>query len=344
MTVIDHRILIPKSPEKVWSIVSDLTRNTSWQTDCSNVTLLTSKRVGPNVRWRYVAHNGREYVMEITAWYDGLGYEYRYVDGAPFNQSQGRIRLQEIAEGTVIQWTLNYEIGGVLGGVRNAVGLRRQIESVMVDSLRKLWIVVKESSVDDKPREAKSLMRDAPEYEARIQYRSRFDSPKSGSVDGLEKLPEPPVADEDTRPHIVVSPADEPLLPTLTEEGGDSSGKQPADVASVSMSQTDETEHSEDFPLAQLNLAGEGKTEQPISTVTFEVMLPTTAGPILERDTSKLDTAEISVFDLFGVPRPGQPLQLETIVAPQKREQKRRSGLRIVLRHRHIRVRRTGLI
>lgn len=344
MTVIDHRILIPKSPEKVWSIVSDLTRNVSWQSDCLNVTLLTSKRVGPNVRWRYTSANGREYVLETTAWYDGLGYEYRHVDGAPFNQSQGRIRLQEIAEGTVIQWTLNYEIGGVLGGVRNAVGLRRQIESVMVDSLRKLWTVVKESSDDDRPREVKSLMRDAPEYEARIQYRSRFDLAKSESDAGLEELPEPPIADEDTRPHIVASPTDEPLLPTMTEEGRDGQGMQPANVASLPIHQIEQSGHSDGSPLPRLNLVDDAKHEQTTDTVAPEDVLPAIVGPVLERNTSKLDTAEISVFDLFGVPRPGQPLRLETIAVPQKREQKGRSGLRIVLRHRYTRVRRTGLI
>ena len=64
-------------------------------------------------------------MAEIRAWYEGLGYEYSYVERPPFKSALGRVRLQEIPEGTVVQWTLEYEIGGVLGGVRGALGVAR---------------------------------------------------------------------------------------------------------------------------------------------------------------------------------------------------------------------------
>ena len=48
-------------------------------------------------------------VVEISAWYDTLGYEYRIVDGAKFGENQGRIRLQEVAEGTLVRWIFQYE-------------------------------------------------------------------------------------------------------------------------------------------------------------------------------------------------------------------------------------------
>jgi hypothetical protein len=345
MTIIDHRILIPQSPDKIWFVISDLTRNSIWQTDCSSVSVLTSKRTGPNVRWRYTTLNGREYVMETTAWYDGLGYEYKYVDGALFRQSQGRIRLQEIAEGTIVQWTLNYEVGGMFGGVRNIVGFKRHLEDVMIDSLRKLWTVVKESGFDNKLREAKSLMRDAPDYEARNQYKSRFASTTPEAVSEAEKLLEPSIVEEDTRPHAV---GDEPEFLSRVDVSARKPEPQRAKDTLSSVRQSDRSgvkRPDEDTQPTQLQLSeSEVVLEQRVSTDKSEGSELPNAALIKEQDTSTLDTAEISVFDLFGVPRPSQTRQLQTIITPQKQQQIGRTGLRIVSRHRQVRVRRTGVI
>ncbi|MBL8163683.1 MAG: SRPBCC family protein, partial [Anaerolineae bacterium] len=204
MSQLDHRILIPKSSEAVWQYLSDFANNPAWQTDCKTLSFLTSKRNSAGMRWRYTTASGREYVAETTAWYDGLGYEYTFVDGTPFRESKGRLRLQEIAEGTVVQWTFSYELGGVLGGLMNAVSARRQIESAMIDSLRLLWKEMQKVSAEQ-PFEAKSLMRDALDYEARAQYKPRHTpvKPPAGEVitqDAPATIPEPPITEEDTRP------------------------------------------------------------------------------------------------------------------------------------------------
>ena len=167
MTIIDHRILIPAAPDVVWNYISDITHNPDWQVDCRDVIFLTSRREGPGVRWRYAAPNGHEYVTAVTAWYNGLGYEYYLVDGAPYRENKGRIRLQEIPEGTIVQWTFTYELGGVFGGMRNALGLNRQVDQTIAESLKMLWQKIKESGAASRPHEAKSLMRDAPNVDAR---------------------------------------------------------------------------------------------------------------------------------------------------------------------------------
>src|SRR5687768_12356722 len=117
MNTIDAAIHIPAPPRVVWDYISDITNNTRWQIDCRSVTFLTSKKEGPGTRWRTTSDKGNDQVVEITAWYEGLGYQYTFIDGAPFRESIARIRLQEIPEGTVVQWTLTYEAGGVLGGL-----------------------------------------------------------------------------------------------------------------------------------------------------------------------------------------------------------------------------------
>ncbi len=240
MTTIDHRILIPAAPDVVWDFISDITRNPQWQVDCFEVVFLTSKRDGPGLRWRYSTPNGAEFVIAVTAWYNGLGYEYYFVDGVPFRENKGRIRLQEIPEGTIVQWTFTYELGGILGGVRSALGMKRQINRTIADSLKTLWQEMKQSGIE-RSHEAKSLMREAPDVTTRSTYQPRHPSvmaqnqehpemppaPQPSAVvaeppvneDDGQNIPaivEPPISDEDTRPrHPVAAPTakSEPEVP-----------------------------------------------------------------------------------------------------------------------------------
>ncbi|MFQ3568087.1 MAG: SRPBCC family protein [Aggregatilineales bacterium] len=232
MATIDQRILIPASQEAVWNFISDLSNNPSWQVDCKSVSFITSKRSGQGARWRMTNDRGRDAVAEITTWYNGLGYEYIFVDGVPFRSSRGRIRLQEIAEGTIVQWTFTYEMGGILGGIRSP---NRHIETTMAESLKTLYRVLKRKGSEG-VHEVKSLMRDAPDVEARAQYKPRHpsiavDSPKisapaavlvvepeisEGDAEPLFAFhfpEEPPVAADDTRPRPALA-----SVPTLPPE------------------------------------------------------------------------------------------------------------------------------
>ncbi len=207
MNELDQTILIAAAPDAVWAYVSDLNQNPAWQSDCQSVVFLSKQRSGKGARWRYRNLSGKEYELEITAWYDGLGYEYRYLDG----RARGRIRLHEIAEGTTIQWTLNYETQGRLGGMRNALGLKRNYRRFMDDSLLALQATVRRSVGNDNSFEARSLMRDSLAYEARVNYKPRHPSPVRDGAGAPPPPPieEPPVLEEDTRPHPALADASE---------------------------------------------------------------------------------------------------------------------------------------
>lgn len=407
MTILDHRILIPKSPEKIWEFLSDISNNPAWQVDCTDISLLTNKRSGAGIRWRYTTSGGRSFVVETTAWYDGLGYEYTFVDGAPFKESKGRIRLQEIAEGTVVQWTLTYETGGVFAGFRNAVGLKRQFENAMVDSLKNLWKVLQKVMPEDKPREVKSLMRDAPDYESRTHYRPRHPSKTDEQAppveQGVSAIIEPPISLEDTRPRAPVrvevppiepepeSPEDAEALrsefaPPLSEIVEDSSVSEfaaslattePSDevqdpfapAAEVSsptldvvppMSRTTTQEspvlppEPTSAPLPQPEAPKRRTTTQETRVVTPEPEreVPPAAAPVPSTpDTVKMATGEMSVFELFGIPRPSQTQEIQPVVIPEEVEevittpegviaQPSRIGLRLVLRRKRVKIRR----
>ena len=394
MTILDHRILIPKSPEKIWEFLSDLSQNSAWQVDCKTVSVLTPKHTGAGMRWRYTSNSGRSYVAEITAWYDGLGYEYTIVDGVPFSENKGRIRLQEIAEGTVVQWTFTYETSGMLAGVRNAVSLKRQFEGTMVDSLKNLWKVLQKVMPDDRPREVKSLMRDAPDYESRTQYRPRH-APTKSELDAqplpessVSEIIEPPISADDTRPRAPVrmdslpvqdepiaetstafsQPVDDPdtgtiepvVYPLLVEKQPDARDFVPrppdrrieSDFSSVpSRRATQEMKPiiSEPVPPAEPISV---KADEPLEVVPLAPPKVEPASSTASFDTVKMATGEMSVFELFGLPRPSQTQEINRVVIPEPVPETietpvisikpTRIGLRLVLRRKHIAIRRPG--
>ncbi len=385
MTILDHRILIPKSPEKIWEFLGDLSQNSAWQVDCTSVSILTPNRSGAGVRWRYTTKSGRSYVAEITAWYVGLGYEYTFIDGTPFSESKGRIRLQEIAEGTVVQWTLTYETGGMLAGVRNA-GVKRQFETPMVDSLKNLWKVLQKVMPEDRPREVKSLMRDAPDYESRTHYRPRHPSTKQDdqyqpetAADGISSIVEPPIAADDTRPRAPVSvvagdsasqtddqafqpesaPKSEPTAETVSEIQIPEPIPEQVTTPTILDEETVAENNSPVIPTSVRTVT------QETSAVATETAFPASSAvdntedaPDVSSDatvpyppdTVKMATGEMSVFDLFGLPRPSQTQEMNRVVIPEPTIETAESsvvsieptrmGLRFILRRKRITIRR----
>ncbi len=195
-TVIDHAISIPAPQEQVWQQVRDIQLNTEWQANSEQVTFLTGKQNGRGTRWRNLTPDGSEQVIEITAWYEGLGYEYVIVDGVSFETNRGRIRLQEVPEGTVVQWTFTYEVGGMFGSLRNALGTKGRIDGDVVDSLRNLYRYVKSTRNDEyTPEQSRALMRAAPDVEERSKYQPRHPSVvRQGATDSPAELNNDPDA------------------------------------------------------------------------------------------------------------------------------------------------------
>jgi uncharacterized membrane protein len=331
MTIIDQRILIPAGPEVVWEQLSDIANNPKWQADCKSVSFLTSLREGPGMRWRTTSASGHEYVLEITAWYDRIGYEYIYVDGVPYRENKGRVRLQEIAEGTVVQWTFTYEMPGLVGGLRNSLGIKRQIENTMIDSLKSLWRHVNQSGGSQPFHTAKSLMRDAIDYEKRAQYKPRHPSAVSDRREDMiseQVLFEPPIAEDDTRPRPAVAeaptpekepdfltdvPASEspiieekrstPEVPVVDMVAPDTAPVQIKPEKVDAIPEPVEKSVIADWPLESDLTPLMGKRDTPL----MSAVKPT---PLAENEPDKLDTGKISIWEVFGVPRPSETQEI----------------------------------
>ncbi|MFO7320153.1 MAG: SRPBCC family protein [Chloroflexota bacterium] len=297
MTTIDQRILIPAPPEVVWELISDIGNNPRWQAGCTSVTYLTSKRAGPGVRWRQTMDKGDEYVIEITAWYDGLGYQYTYVDGLPFRESTGRIRLQEIPEGTVVQWTITYEAAGLFGQMRAALGLKRRLDNMLVLSLKTLWKQVNESGSAKKYREAKSLIREAPDAEARANYRPRHTPVidlrvEAGQSDHGSLMPvtapvidEPPLSDEDTRPRRPVSPP--PAMPV-----------QPRQTIDELVAETEEPEFLREIDARTSSTVTDDERFKPPQPAASSVAAPEQQVEASGKDTQRTPESELRAVEV----------------------------------------------
>lgn len=421
MTTIDQRILIPAPPDTVWEYLSDIAHNPNWQADCQNVQFLSSKRQGVGTRWRTDLERGRDTVTEITSWYNGLGYEYVHIDGVNYKENKGRLRLQEIAEGTVVQWTFTFEVGGLLSGVR---GGTRQLENTMANSLKALYKEIKQYNQSGSFA-AKSLMRDAPGVEARQHYKPRHPSPTQEDDEGealavqpltFEEPPtvagdalfmpptdlvidEPPIAEEDTRPNPAVvsdgvtvepltlstalplEPAAEPVDEVIEGEIVEGEFIEIMDVVPVSEAEEDETvvpiTISDVLPNALKTNPPELETAievgEPVSTPEAVVESVAAPAPVEQIDSkteapsnvipedefvqaAPLPDAEsieaaigerpgLSIWDVFGVPRPSQTQEVEAATPPPPPappadlEAPRRQGMRVTIRRRMVKVR-----
>lgn len=384
MNIIDQRILIPASPEVIWGIVSTMERNPQWQVNCRDVSFLTTNHQGQGMRYRAVSPKGRDYVVQVSAWYENVGYAYQIVDSnIPFRDNRGRLRLQEVNEGTIVQWVFEYELGGALSGLRNTLGVRRGLEGDIIKSLENLWRVVTDAT-GSKTYISKSAIREAPDVEARAQYKPRHETktrqPDEAEIPNL--FDEPPIDEGDTRPRppaqiesvdpFAISAVDN--TPPMPEPDFLSNLEQPAPLQSHDIFQPPRTE--EDTP-AFSRPSDSSAESPPTPPSTKRVEVPAYQSPeaseteqyhleFIENEPSVTDTSTMSVFDLFGLPKPSETQQMQAVqlidantsqtppptdsqIIPrvevasthQSSTQREKSvGLRVTLRRRNIRIRR----
>ena len=337
MNVIDHAILIAASPAFIWRFLGDVSQNPKWQEDCTTVSFLTTQREGKGARWRYSTPKGKDFVIEITAWYDTLGYEYMIVDGSSLGENKGRMRLQEIAEGTLVQWTFNYEVEGAFSGFRNSLGLKRGLSSNIQDSLRNLYKLIQAETGGIPTHEAKALLKEAPDVEQRSSYEPRHPSSIKDNLEETfaepdypsehpisynmysESIIEPPVADDDTKPNPVVQGTEELSVAVDVSEPSflqqipepplvDSDTKPNAPISDdeiATYSATDE--------IAKSRVENRESVQPRDVTAEAKIVSPSPLEKPITPSPDIRDTASVSVFDIFGLQKPSETQEIRTL-------------------------------
>ncbi len=211
MTLIDQRILIDAPAPVVWEFLSDPERQAAWHVGYSGISILTTQRTGQGVRRRCtLAGQGKDVIEEITAWVDGLGYEYRLIEGGPYGTFQGRFRLQPVPDGTTVQWTVSYKTKGVAGWLKDRTSGRNTLMAMMADSLRRLRRQVDELGVRaDQDYRARVGIRARLNADERAQYQRRHAPPPGVDVYGS--------AEQSGVPVTLDEPASQPAETAVTE-------------------------------------------------------------------------------------------------------------------------------
>ena len=137
-TLIDQRILAPAPTHVVWAVLADSAQLPGWRIDCAEVQMLTPRQFGVGTQRECFPPRGKSFVEEITAWYEGLGYEYTQLDNRSYSEWLARIRLQAVPDGTIVQWTISYAPAGLMGRVSNEISGKARVEEDCANSLRQL--------------------------------------------------------------------------------------------------------------------------------------------------------------------------------------------------------------
>jgi uncharacterized membrane protein len=214
VALIDQRILIDAPPQVVWEYVSDPARVPLWHAGYRTISVLTTQQTGQGTRRRCTpAAGGKDLIEEITAWVDGLGYEYRVVEGGLYRSFQGRFRLQAGPDGTSVQWTVWYRPKGVLGAIKNRLSGERQMAAMMTASLRQLRRTMDELGVRmDAMFRAKVGIQGRLNVDERAHYQRRHAAPTDAESSDDAGLPAPEVAPGAAAPPAEGTPAPE-LIP-----------------------------------------------------------------------------------------------------------------------------------
>jgi len=221
MTLIDHRILVAAPPQVIWELVGDLSATPKWHVNCSQASVLNTRQSGPGTRCRLSITNGPDIVFEIVSWVENFGYEYTVVDG-PYSSSLGRIRLRALPQGTAVQWTFEYELGGPASGLRDALFTRQRLNNEIEQSLKRLKKVVEATGVSMTAEVAERVaMHPAPTAEERAVLAEKVTrtQPAVKAVPPPQAEPSPAAA-----PPVVIDEGDlppppRPAAPTVIDEG-----------------------------------------------------------------------------------------------------------------------------
>lgn len=314
MTLIDQRILIPAPAQAVWQIIADHRLLPQWRSDVQTTSILTTRSDSRGTRRRITPRNSRKDIIEeITVWYDGVGYEYHIVDGSPYKSFFSRIRLQSTPDGTIVQWTMTFELGNLLKRFLQGRSHRRRLEKLAIESLRNLrrYVASKGITIDAQHRE-KTRIKEAPDADARAEYGAKIIATKTPDP----VIDEPPIRIEDTPsvprvvpPSFLAEAMKDVAPPPAVEPKEDTRPVQPITDKQVAAAEAvKETPlPAPIIPEPPIDPVSDTKPKQPV----FAPRTEAPAAPAKEDlppPTGKRDTGQISIWEVFGLDRPKDEL------------------------------------
>lgn len=319
-TLIDQRILIPAPTYAIWAVLADANQLPSWRIDCQKVEILTARQFGVGMRCRCTPPRGKPKIEEMLAWYEGLGYEYQVVENRAYRSYVGRLRLQAVPEGTIVQWTITYEPKGLLSRLMNKISGRAQLEEDCADSLRQLYRVIQAlgygagSSPEARKRQTlqpvQSIVRSStqpivvPAEEAAADTKPRKPEGLAEAIAAKAEAGVPYATTQPAHGTPATAPTDladvlpaTPPPPVLEEELPPGMPEHLKVTPPQGIPKVD---------LSRVRYADEVGAENDLAPADEDLRQTQLMRPGLPPPTSKDDTGEISIWDAFGIKPPSR--------------------------------------
>lgn len=272
MPLIDQRILIDAPPGVVWQVISDQSQLVRWHAGYTSVSVLTTQQRGSGVRRRCTLASGKDVIEEISAWVEGMGYEYHRVEGGPYKSFQGRLRLQLEPDGTSVQWTLNYTPKGIIGFVQDRLSGNRALAQMVTDSLRQLRREVDAlgQRMNDEAR-ARASIRGRLNADERVAYAARHataSDEQSVELGEPSVRPAPPAEPSFVSELVAVEPAIDPMADTQPQDAPPASAERETAEAPAPLAPAIDLANEDEIPLHQRVTPAHGiPSIQPSSNV-----------------------------------------------------------------------------
>ncbi len=317
MTLIDQRILIPAPVQTVWQVVADHRQLHLWRTDVSAVSMLSTAPNSPGARRRITPKGSqKDIIEEVTVWYEGLGYEYQLIEGSRFKSYVSRIRLQGTPDGTIVQWTVSYELGNFFKRLLRGRHYRKQITRLTTESLRNLLQYIKKMGVTlDQQYRDRTRIKEAPDVDARADYGTKRLAQAQEQAQATPVIiEEPPVRIDDTPsvprvgPPSFLADAINDIAPDDTQPNKPIESQTPEDEAPSPAALADEDTTQDTKPKQPAGLDKAIQESQAPPAIDEADTSSTERPADLPPPTTKRDTGQISIWEVFGMERPKDTL------------------------------------
>jgi hypothetical protein len=277
-------------------VLADSAQLPGWRIDCAEVHMLTARQFGVGTQRECFPPRGKPYVEEVTAWYEGLGYEYVQVGNRSFSEWLARMRLQAVPDGTIVQWTISYAPAGLMSRVSNEISGKARVEEDCANSLRQLRRLIMgmgyEVDTDTRRRQTlqpvSSVVRSSTQPVVVPAEESAADT-RPRKPDGLEEAIEPeeyyapPELHHDHDPEATLPPGMPESLKVTPPQGTPK-------VDLSRMRYADEMDEDEPPP-----------PEDDFNGNNTQIIRPGLPPP-----TDQRDTGQVSIWEAFGVKAPSQ--------------------------------------
>jgi ribosome-associated toxin RatA of RatAB toxin-antitoxin module len=131
MTILHNEIAINASPDKVWSVLTDITALEKYDPTVLGSDLVSTNRNGIGATRKVRMKDGKNWFVEkVTGWEQGKALSFQLTDCSfPINSLSHSYSFSSDGTGTTVRQVMTYEVKfGMLGKFMDRLMIRKQTD------------------------------------------------------------------------------------------------------------------------------------------------------------------------------------------------------------------------